>query len=314
MKICFYNLNHIGDVYFLSLFLNIICKQNENNNFFYYTINGDAFLENINNLTRIYNNIEKDYSDKLINGNAPETLLNNIILNILLSNKMETDGAKILNVLNEEILFVNTWCNSAYLNYTDFDLTSGIDSHKGLILKLNHEFNLSLKFDININHIKESIQNISFYENHNIIKDDETDLKETIFIFNFKPRSLTYDMNMLNRFISNLSINNKIILSSYDSLFDNFNNIKFIDKNYGIFPIPSCKNLVYIWEIAVKCKKIFLLPTGSSLTFLHKLKDIKKDQIYMLNDLQYCNRLNDNINLLVGENINLIGVEYFNWC
>jgi hypothetical protein len=49
MNICFYNMNHIGDIYFNYFFINVICKQNPNTHFYYYFINGDVFFENIIN-------------------------------------------------------------------------------------------------------------------------------------------------------------------------------------------------------------------------------------------------------------------------
>ena len=62
------------------------------------------------------------------------------------------------------------------------------------------------------------------------------------------PRSVSFNMDSLNNFISNLSKNNKIILTSYNHIFDNNTNIKFIDKDYKIFPTPRCDNLLFIWE------------------------------------------------------------------
>ena len=76
MYICFYNMNHIGDIYFMSLFLNIICEQNKDVKFLYYTINADIFLENNSNLSRIYPN-DIIYSNQLVIGDPPENLLNN---------------------------------------------------------------------------------------------------------------------------------------------------------------------------------------------------------------------------------------------
>jgi len=299
MYICFYNMNHIGDIYFMSLFLNIICKQNETINFLYYTINGDIFLENIPNLSRIYP-IENNYSNKLINGNPPESLLNNNTLEFLLNNKMENVGARMLNYNDNNIIFINTWCKSSILNHDEFNIYSAINSYRNLITKINQIFNYSLKFDIN-NPNELISNNLVNNFNENIEK-----LDDTIFIFNFHPRSLPYNVENLNKFISHISNNNKLILATYNSIFENNKNIKFIDKDYSIIPIPSCKNLIDIWDIAIKCKKIIILPTGGSWTFLHKLQYIKSEQIYMFNDTYYSNILNDFINCLLGENKNLI--------
>ena len=308
MNICFYNLKHIGDIYFSSFFINLICKQNPDINFLYYFINGDIFFKNIPNIQRI-SPIENHYLGNIINGSPPENLLNNQVIKFLQNNEMETAGAKTIKFNGKNILFINLWCNSSYLKHIDYDITHAIKSYEKLIQILQSNHNLSLCFKINqpielIEHINEKNIMIDEKDNYNI----DTD---TIFIFNFKPRSELFDTNKLNKFILNLSKDNKIILSSYDSTFDNNINIKFIDKHYNIHPNPSCVNLLNIWEIAVQCNKIVLLPTGSSWTFLHKLNIIKQNQLFMFNNSQYCNLLNKKINFLLGENKNLINIIRF---
>lgn len=309
MYICFYNMNHIGDVYFMALFLNIICQQNKDVMFLYYTINADIFLENIPNLSRIYPN-DISYSNQLVNGDPPENLLNKNVLTLLLQNKMESVGMKILNFNNKNILFVNTWCKSSILNHDEFNISSAINSYKHLISTINLNFNCSLKFSLdNPNQLIQN--NYNFLDNFNKNDPEGKIDDDTIFIFNFTPRSLPYNIQLLNNFIRNLSINNKIILTTYNDLFQDNKNVKFIDRDYGIIPIPSCRNLLDIWEIAIKCKKIIILPTGGSWTFLHKLKEIKPDQIYMFNDTNYHKILNNFINTLTGENKNLINFFKF---
>ena len=307
MDICFYNLNHIGDVYFSSLFINLLCKFNKHFKFYYYFIIGDIFFKNISNIHRL-SSIEDCYSGNLINGSPPEKYLNNNVLEFLLNNKMETTGARSILFNGKNILFINTWCASEYLNYRDYDILNAIESYYKLIqlLQLNH--NLNLYFKINkpldlIEHINEE-NSICKKNNYNI--DDDT-----IFIFNFKPRSLVFDLHKLNNIILNLSKNNKLILSSYEITFDNNKNIKFVDKDYNIHPTPNCVNLLNIWEIAIKCNKILLLPTGSSWTFLHKLNILKQNQLYMYNDNHYTYLLNEKINFLLGESKNLVQTIIF---
>ena len=308
MNICFYKLKHIGDIYFSSFFINLICKQNPDINFLYYFINGDIFFKNIPNIQRI-SPIENHYLGNIINGSPPENLLNNQVIKFLQNNEMETAGAKTIKFNGKNILFINLWCNSSYLKHIDYDITDAIKSYEKLIQILQSNHNLSLCFKINkpielIEHINEKNIMIDEKNNYNVDAD-------TIFIFNFKPRSELFDTNNLKKFIHNLSIKNKIILSSYDSTFDNNNNIKFIDKHYNIHPIPNCVNLLNIWEIAIQCNKIVLLPTGSSWTFLHKLNIINQNQLFMFNNSQYCNLLNKKINFLLGENKNLINIIRF---
>jgi len=307
-NICFYNMNHIGDIYFSSIFVNLICKSNKNMNFLYYCICGDNFYEKIPNIQRI-NRIDSDYSNNLKNGNPPEELVNNEILNILIQNNMQKQYSKIIEYNNKNILFVNTWCASDCLHHTDYDLETAISCYEILIQKINSDYILKLKFENNLNEIMNDMFDvrINIYDkldNNSLVNN----LEETIFIFNYLPRSEHFDINFFHNFILILSKNCKLILACYDSIFDNNENIKFIDKDFNIYPDPKCLNLIYIWEIASKCNKVILLNTGSSWTFLHKLKTLKTNQLFLFYSNSYLNRLNKLINILCNENKNLIGM------
>ena len=305
MQICFYNMNHIGDIYFSSLFIKIICNLNRDKQFYYYFINGDIFFENIDNIKRL-GKIENNYLNNLINGYPPENLVNNEILQILINNNMQAEGARIIKINNEEILFINTWCGSNYIYHagSDFDINSAIEPYKKLIEKLNNDYNLNIIYKLD--DPKELINDINYYNKLFLEKYSDIDVTCSVFIFNYIPRSIKFDINDLNNYISELSKTKKIILACYNNIFDNNENIKFIDKDYNIIPNPNCSNLIEIWEIAIKCNKIIILQTGGSWTFFHKLNEIKEDQIYLFHGNQYIDRLNNNINLLLGENKNLI--------
>jgi hypothetical protein len=273
--------------------------------FLYYFICGDVFYEKIPNIQRI-GEIEENYTNHLVNGNPPENLVNNEILNLLKVNNMQSKDAKIIEFNNREILFINTWCISPYLNHDDYDIVSGINSYRGLISKINRNFNVTLEFNINNS---TELFDPSFYEYEININDKNivlNDLEERIFIFNYRTRSIHFDFNSLNNLIRLLSKNYKIILSCYDSHFENNENIKFIDKDYNIYPDPKCSNLLYLWEIASKCNKIILLETGSSWTFLHKLNSLKENQLFIFDSNNYINKLNNLINGLSGENKDLV--------
>jgi rfaE bifunctional protein nucleotidyltransferase chain/domain len=302
MKICFYNTYHIGDLYMASFFLRIICGLNLDIDFYYYTINGDVFFENIPNIKRL-NNIEPQYNEHLINGSPPENLVNSAILKKLYENNMVAEGAKIIKIDNEDVLFINTWCNSEYLNHRDFDIMSAMHSYKNLIQNINTQYNLSIRFTLE--HPRELLKDIQYYNQLFFKKYAHIDLNDTIFIFNYVARSAYFDINILNNYISELSNTNKVLLASYDSIFENNPNIKYIDKDYNIIPNPSCSNLIEIWEIAIKCNKIIIAQTGGSWTFLHKYNQLKENQLFMFGG-QYVERLNNNINQLLGENKNLI--------
>jgi hypothetical protein len=303
MEICFYNMNHIGDIYFNYFFINLLCKQNFSKQFYYCFINGDIFFKDIKNISKI-SPVETTYSNILTNGSPPEDLLNNIVHNLLLQNNMENIMYKKLFFSNKEYLFVNLWCASELLLHSEFNFSSAISSYNNLIYNLNYNFKFNLNYKIN--NISELIEDIDI--NNKIYKCEFENLNkiqfnETIIIFNFKPRSVNFNMILLNNLIFNLSKDNKIILTTYDAVFDNNINITFIDKDYNIKPNPSCDNLLHIWEIAIKCKKIIILPSGSSFLFFHKLNEIKENQIYMFNNVEYLNILNNNIKFFINKEV-----------
>jgi hypothetical protein len=298
---------NIGDIYFTSLFINLICNLNKNEEFYYYSIIGDIFFENIKNIKR-FGNIEKKYSSYLLPGYPPEYFVNSEILKILKDNKMEAEGAKKLNINNEDILFINTWCGSKILYYagSDFDINNAINPYKNMIETINYEYNLNLNYKLE--NPKEILNNLIYYNNLFKEKYSTIDLNDTVFIFNFIQRSVYLNINILNKYISELSKTKKIILAYYNPIFDDNENIKFIDKDFNIIPNPSCSNLIEIWEIAIKCNKVIIIQSGSSWTFLHKVNEIKENQLYIFYGNLYIERLNNNINLLLGENKNLIGI------
>ena len=301
MNICFYNINHIGDVYFSSFFINLICKQNPSIHFYYYVIQGDVFLENIENIERITPN-ENQYNSILTNGSPPEDLLNKDVLNILLQNRMESCCGKVLQYNNTNYLFINTWCKAQYLNHNDFDFITAIQAYNNYINIINNIFGTTLTLDANKNNIID--QKLITYRKNAPTSIDN--IENSIFIFNYKPRSYQYDMNRLNNFIENTSKTEKIILSTFDVKFINNNNITFIDRDYNIHPTPICDNLLLLWDIAIKCKIITIIPTGSSWTFFHLIDKIKTPQIYMLNDKHYQTQLNNNINFIIDQTKNII--------
>jgi hypothetical protein len=298
-------MNHIGDIYFSSLFIKLICRLNKNTDFLYYFINGDVFFENIQNIKRI-GTINDNYNGVLINGNPPESLLDNDILQILINERMQTQGFKIIHLYEKDVLFINTWCASEYFRAedTEFDIMKTMYSYNNIFQKINDEYHLNLYFKLE--EPTELINDINYYNTLFLEKYSNICVNDTIFIFNYIPRSITYNINGLNQYIRELSKTNKIILTCYDKIFDNNENIKFIDKDYNILPTPSCSNLIEIWEIAIKCIKIIILPSGCSWTFFHKLYEIKKNHIFILNGGTYLNKLNHTINLLLGENYELI--------
>lgn len=147
MIIVFYNLNHIGDCYISSFFINILVEQNKNIDFNYFFIQGDSFLKKTHNLKRI-NNIECQYYRPLQSGEPPENLLNNNFLNFLLKEKFQKSQMRREILNNKEYLFLNTWCAAPTIKHSDFDLKECVEGWKRLIEQTSNIMQLSLNFDL----------------------------------------------------------------------------------------------------------------------------------------------------------------------
>ena len=304
-NICFYNTQHIGDVYHSSIFINMIASQNPNLLFYYYFINGDIFFSS-KNLKRLGEK-NKNYNSKLISGIPPENLQNNNLFKFLLQ-KNHNHQIRLLNYENKNILFINTWCMASWDGGTfpDYDFPASIPRWLNLIKKIQIDYKISINLELKVNQL-----DIIKYPDINLTEDEIEFLKTKIFIFNYKPRSINFSKEKVISLVNNYSNSNKILLAEEDPLFENNMNIEFFDKKFNIYPDIFCENLIILWQMIIHCKKIIILPTGGSWTFLHVLDKIRKNQIYLFhpNNDVYLNILNKNINYIVNENINLINKE-----
>lgn len=303
-KICFYNMNHLGDIYFSSLFINLIAEQNKDMVFYYFCISGDCFFYKNTNLIKLNKTITNKYNKELVSGEPPENLLDNdflTIFNLLKENNLEKKQFNTININNNSFLFINTWCMSPLIHFEDFNIQSSIQGWNNLLYHLN--LNLTKKINFVIKDRLDLVNIFTYYDNENINKET---LKDKVFIFNYKPRSLT--LKSMDNIINQISQNHKVLLANYEEKYSNNPNISFFDKEYNIYPTPDCINLIKMWDIIIHCKKIIIIPSGSSFTFFHKLKEIKKEQIYMFSSHHYCTILNNTINYLLDKQINLINI------
>jgi len=299
VNILFYNLNHIGDVYLSSGFINTLVEQNSNINFYYYYILGDCFLLKKKNLKRI-NNCESVYSTDLQSGDPPEHLVCSDFLNILLENKFEKKQLIIQNFDNKQYLLLNTWAAAPVIKHNDFDLISAMDGWKRLIIETSKIIKHPLKFHITP-HI-DLTNMMTDYPVYELSEEEKNKMKDYIFIFNYKPRSVDFDMNRFENYIDFQVKNNKVMLANYSKKFDNNENILFFEKYFNIKPTPDCLNLKKIWDIICYCKKIIILPCGSGWTFFHKLKQLRSNQIYIWQGNEYTEKLNNNIKFINNKN------------
>lgn len=304
VNIVFYNLNHIGDCYISSFFINLIVEQNPNINFNYFFIQGDSFIKKKSNISRInkeeFNN---SYSRILQSSEPPEELMNKNFLNFLLINKFQLSQLTSGTYNNTNCLFLNTWCASPIIGHHDFDLYSALEGWKRLIIETNKIIKQPLNF-----HITPPIDLTNMmrdYPDYELSEEEKNKMKDYVFIFNYKPRSVHFDMNRLENYIDFQVKNNKVILANYSKKYDNNENVLFFEKCFNIKPTPDCLNLKKIWDIICYCKKIIILPCGATWTFFHKLKDLRNDQIYMLQGNEYTEKLNNNIKIINNKNINI---------
>lgn len=302
MIICFWNNNHIGDIYFDSIFLHYICKLNSNVQFYYYWLQGDAFVNNILNLSRIFGN--KEYTHNLTEGMPPECAIDMSLANFLGNNMGHNTHLKVLNCNGEDVLFLNTWCNP--MGFVDFELSTAIPSWKKTIELINNTYGTNLLFnrDVTANEL------ISGFNIKNPIIEPGIDEfmhsvrnKKLFFIYNYHPRSVHFDMNKLNSYIRQVANNadNFVFLATENNEFNAYPNIKCCETDFHINKQLSCKNLLQLWNIAKKCNTIIIMPSGSSWTFFHNLDDLKNKNIYIFNSQLYTDRLNANIQLICND-------------
>ena len=183
--------------------------------------------------------------------------------------------------------------NSDFLN---FDLISAIDGWKRLIIETSKIIKQPLNFHITP-HI-DLTNMMRDYPDYELSEEEKNKMKDYVFIFNYKPRSVHFDMNRLENYIDFQVKNNKVILANYSKKYDNNENVLFFEKCFNIKPTPDCLNLKKIWDIICYCKKIIILPCGATWTFFHKLPDLKKNQIYMFEGDSYITKLNNNIRFI----------------
>jgi hypothetical protein len=298
VNIVFYNLNHIGDCYISSFFINLIVEQNPNINFNYFFIQGDSFIKKKSNISRInkeeFNN---SYSRILQSSEPPEELMNKNFLNFLLINKFQLSQLTSGTYNNTNCLFLNTWCASPIIGHHDFDLYSALEGWKRLIIETNKIIKQPLNF-----HITPPIDLTNMmrdYPDYELSEEEKNKMKDYVFIFNFISRSCHMNIGNRNRLIESLinNNNNKVMLANYEKEFEN-KNVLFFERIFNIKPTPDCLNLKYMWDIICHCKKIIILPCGATWTFFHKLPDLKKNQIYMFEGDSYITKLNNNIRFI----------------
>lgn len=297
MKICLYNLLHIGDIYYSSLIVRKLCEENPEYEFYYCVPYGHFFFKDINNCKHI-NDIVPYYHYKAtitknLLGGYEDGIFNEGFF-FLKDELMWNKGMNVMNYNNEDILFVNTYDHSEYfIKHNSYNLNSNFRTMKYIVEDINNKYDMKLKYNIDDENMyleKTIDRHIDLFNPYSYIQNniDINELKDSIFIFNFITRSVhTNLIELCNFFDKDEYKNEKLIFADSTTITEKIksrNNVKYIDIDFCIQKKPSCENLYVIWEIAIHCKKIVIIPSGSTWTFLHKLNEINENQIYFYNN------------------------------
>ena len=310
MNICFFNCNHIGDIFFAQPFILSICKNNPSVTFYYWFYVGHVFFENkCSNLKYLENNICREYKNKLVNGYPPEVQTNNDKRLEQLFKSLAADYRYphfIFSYKSIDYIALNVHCISMGCS-RDLCINSAIKSYINSINILNN------KYGLNINNLNKTNDFLPDITNTNINIDKflkwhtSNSNKNYIFFYNFKTRSLDYfNTSEIIRQLSLLFTNLIFIVPVLDTELENLNNVKSCDTDFDCFYDSTCLNLLMIEKIQLFCKSIIIIPTGASWMFMNNnIKNYIDKNIYILENEKYANLLNEWYNFCNSNNTNI---------
>ena len=93
---------------------------------------------------------------------------------------------------NEQYLLLNTWCASPVIKHSDFDLISAIDGWKRLIIGTSKIIKQPLNF--RITQPIDLTNMMTDYPHYELSEEEKNKMKDYVFIFNYKPRSIKFDI------------------------------------------------------------------------------------------------------------------------
>jgi hypothetical protein len=292
MNICFFSVQHFGDNFFAQPFIRNICKNNPELSFNYWFFLGHFMFDNMeNNLCALETVSSFDYISTLINGNPPEDIISTDqhLKNLFISN--EKTPYFVFSYNSSQYIAFNIWCSS--LNSLDIDVHSYINGIINNITNINNHFNMHIQYDHTttienlipkINECDISLFNKFYNENVG---------KKYVFMYNYKPRSLHYPIQ-IDTVIVDLAIRYPhiiFIVPIYKSGYENIVNIKCCDRDFGCCVDISCKNLAMLSQIITFCNIVITLPSGSTWTFFNDKMNIQT--FYILEWPEYAYKLNN---------------------
>lgn len=293
MNICFFSVQHFGDNFFAQPFILNICKNNPELYFSYWFFLGHFCFDNmVSNLHFLESNVEVKYNQQLIDGSHPEDIMNgDLSLKRLF---IQNDKTPFFTFYYNNIKYIafNIWCAS--FGCDDICVNEIKIGFQNRIEQINISFGLSIKSEIDKYSLLPTLKKVSI-EPFLLWKQNHYNQKY-IFIYNFKPRSITMHYN-INYIIHNLCIkfpNIIFIVPNYTQELSNLSNIKFCDNDFNCIAEPSCKNLFILEKIQRYCSLVFTIPSGSSWMFFNSDLYIEnKQNIFIIENEVYSKKLNN---------------------
>jgi len=278
--VCFYNITHFGDFYFIQPFVKHVCDANPHITFYYWAVFGHAAYEGIPNLIHI---------EPISHVESSETIGNKNVTVYAMKYKNSHDkfyhffyepfphtskDFATFEYEGKSFIAFNTWLRAWLYDVNDIDYLFFLATFKQKMMLLDDIFGISLNFDI---------------ENHKMFpelpatpmtKQFSTWLtrnrhKTLVFIYNYKPRSMGDFMNIeqINAVIRDICISNPhlhVIVPRYDEAFDGIENITSCDRDFGFTESRTCLNLLQNEHILQYCRLVVTLPSGSTWTFMNR--------------------------------------------
>ena len=302
MKVCFFTTQHIGDNLFSQPFVLHICRSNPDLQFYYWFFAGHILYSNINNLNNLENDKPNVYNRILTPGEPPEDIINadNYIKQMFMINSAKTLFTFEYN--NNKYIAFNIWCTALLSPEINFNsLYTGV-IHK--INELNTKFNVNIKFDYmeKTNYMPKlidvSIDKFIEWNNsmYNKVVNIETNTeRKYIFIYNYKPRSVTvnYDINDCINKLCRIFPDLIFIVPNYKIELAELTNIKFCDKDFGCIEERECTNLLMVEKIARYCNIVFTLECGATWLFFNSNIDSQINNKFIINGKTYADRINN---------------------
>lgn len=299
VTLCFYNTQHIGDTFFFEPFIRNFCNNNKNHTFYIWLLYGYYLYNDISNLKKINTSDSNIYNKILISGEPPEEYTDNNDLKKMFIHNSNTPLFEFM-YKNETYIAINLWfrvlgavrnfqnddnmeMNPLMINNKFYDIIQYINDNQSI------QYINSMVTGINI------IPKLPMIEVNNLFNNWLlTNTKKICFFYNYKPRSITYNIvyNDIIVYLSNTYTDYIIIVPRFEPQFTGISNIKCCDRDFNCIETPDCKNLVMIEQITRACNIIITLPCGASWLFLNTTILSQKNKKYILSSIHYETKLN----------------------